>query len=401
MADHGFSERRACRLIGVNRSAWQYEPLRGKDDAVRVGMREIANERRRFGYRRLAIMLRREGKGMNLKKVYRLYREERLTVRKRGARKRALGTRAAMAIPQDANQRWSLDFVSDSLACGRRFRMLNVIDDYSRECVACIVDTSLSGRRVVRELDAIAERRGLPCMVVSDNGTELTSHAVLAWCQDTGVEWHYIAPGKPTQNGFVESFNGRLRNECLNEHLFVVKPDSSTALALRAPRIARYPGRRCRVMIHVSPRSHLGSMAARRWVWASISPGTTVSLDRSIIFASGGIARSRPMALILPASMRMIWSAATVPAAGSTTEPAIIAVTSARAAVDMKKQAAARSTRRAKPARIGAAQQVIASQRIMNPPIIFPLPVPRSPSATSQQYSERCTGLATIRLILR
>jgi len=109
MADHGFSERRACRLIGVNRSAWQYEPLCGKDDAVRARMREIANERRRFGYRRLAILLRREGKGMNLKKVYRLYREERLTVRKRGGRKRALGTRAPMAIPQETNQRWSLD----------------------------------------------------------------------------------------------------------------------------------------------------------------------------------------------------------------------------------------------------------------------------------------------------
>jgi putative transposase len=183
-------------------------------------MREIANERRRFGYRRLAILPRREGKCINLKKVYRLYREERLTVRKRGGRKRALGTRAPMAIPQEPNHRWSLDFVSDALACGRRFRMLNVIDDYSRECLACIVDTSLSGRRVVRELNAIAERRGLPCMVVSDNGTELTSHAVLAWCRDTGVEWHYIAPGKPQQNGFVESFNGRLRDECLNEHLF-------------------------------------------------------------------------------------------------------------------------------------------------------------------------------------
>lgn len=233
MADHGFSERRACRLIGVNRSAWQYEPLRGQDDAVRVRMREIANERRRFGYRRLAILLRREGKGMNLKKVYRLYREERLTVRRRGGRKRALGTRAPMATPQEPSQRWSLDFVSDALACGRRFRMLNVIDDYSRECPACIVDTSLSGRRVVRALSAIAERRGLPCMVVSDTdrrglirginpkgGTELTSHAVLAWCQDTGVEWQYIAPGKPQQNGFVESFDGRLRDECLNEHLF-------------------------------------------------------------------------------------------------------------------------------------------------------------------------------------
>jgi putative transposase len=171
MADHGFSERHACRLIGANRSAWQYKPLRGQDDAVRVRMREIANERRRFGYRRLAILLRREGKGMNLKKVYRLCREERLTVRKRGGRKRALGTRAPMAIAQELNQRWSLDFVSGSLACGRRFHMLNVIDDYSRECLACIVDTSLSGRRVVCGLSAIAERRARPCMIVSDNGT--------------------------------------------------------------------------------------------------------------------------------------------------------------------------------------------------------------------------------------
>ncbi len=151
-------------------------------------MREIANERRRFGYRRLAIMLKREGKGMNLKKVYRLYREERLTVRKCGSRKRALGTRAPMAIPQEPNQRWSLDFVSDSEACGRRFRMLNVIDDYNRECLGCIVDTSLSGRRVVRELSTITERRGLPCMVVSDNGTKLTSHAVLAWRRNPDSE---------------------------------------------------------------------------------------------------------------------------------------------------------------------------------------------------------------------
>ena len=220
MGDHGFSERRACRLIGANRSAWQYEPVRGDDGAARERLRAIANERRRFGYRRLAIMLRREGKTMNLKKIYRLYREERLTVRKRGGRRRALGTRAPMTLPQGTNQRWSLDFVSDALACGRRFRVLNVIDDWSRECLASVVGTSLSGKRVVRELAAIVERRGKPCTIVSDNGTELTSRAVLAWCEETGIEWHYIAPGKPTQNGFVESFNGRSRDECLNEHAF-------------------------------------------------------------------------------------------------------------------------------------------------------------------------------------
>ena len=126
------------------------------------------------------------------------------TVRKRGGRKRALGTRAPMTIPQDRSQRWSLDFVSDTLIDGRRFRILCVIDDFTRECLATVVDNSLCGERVARELDAIAERRGYPCMVVSDNGTELTSNAVLKWQQDRRVEWHYIAPGKPMQTDVVE-----------------------------------------------------------------------------------------------------------------------------------------------------------------------------------------------------
>lgn len=125
-----------------------------------------------------------------------------------------------MTVPQDTNQRWSLDFVSDTLVDGRRFRILCVIDDFSRECLALIVDNSISSQRVARELDAIAERRGYPLMVVSDNGTELTANAILKWQQAHDVEWHYIAPGKPMQNGFVESFNGHLRDECLNEHLF-------------------------------------------------------------------------------------------------------------------------------------------------------------------------------------
>jgi putative transposase len=131
-----------------------------------------------------------------------------------------MGTRAPMALPQGVNQRWSLDFVSDALACGRRFRILAVVDDFTRECLALVVDTSLSGARVARELDAIIAVRGKPLMIVSDNGTELTSMAILKWTQDSGIEWHYIAPGKPQQNGFVESFNGRLRDECLNETLF-------------------------------------------------------------------------------------------------------------------------------------------------------------------------------------
>jgi putative transposase len=156
---------------------------------------------------------------MNWKKLYRLYRQEKPTVRKRGGRKRALGTKAPMAIPQGANQRWSLDFVSDALSDYRKFRVLCVIDDFSRECLAMVFDSSLSGQRVARELDTIAMTTGYPCMIVSNNGMELTSNAILGWQQKRLVEWHYIAPGKPMQNGFIENFNGRLRDECLNEHL--------------------------------------------------------------------------------------------------------------------------------------------------------------------------------------
>ncbi len=216
----GYSQRRACSLAGIDPRVYRYRSRRPEDVAVRKRLLELASERRRFGYRRLHISLRREGFHINWKKVYRLYKEERLSVRKRGGRKRALGTRTPMAVPQRANQRWSFDFVSDALMDGRRFRILCIIDDFTRECLATAVDNSLSGIRVARELDRICEIRVRPCMVVSDNGTELTSNAILKWQEDTQVSWHYIAPGKPMQNGFVESFNGRLRDECLNEHLF-------------------------------------------------------------------------------------------------------------------------------------------------------------------------------------
>jgi putative transposase len=125
-----------------------------------------------------------------------------------------------MAMPQGSNQRWSLDFIADQFVDGRRFRVLVLVDDFTRECLALVVDTSLSGQRVARELDALIALRGRPLMVVSENGTELTSRAILQWQEDSQVEWHYIAPGKPMQNGFVESLNGRFRDECLNEHMF-------------------------------------------------------------------------------------------------------------------------------------------------------------------------------------
>ena len=165
-------------------------------------------------------MIRGDGVLINHKKLRRLYAEERLQVRRRGGRKRAVGTRAPLSLPQSPNQRWSLDFVSDTLIDSRRFRILAVVDDFTRECIALVADTSLSGARVGRELDAVIARRGRPMMIVSDNGTELTSMAILRWSQLTRIEWHYIAPGKPQQNAFVESFNGRLRDELLNETLF-------------------------------------------------------------------------------------------------------------------------------------------------------------------------------------
>ena len=217
---HGLSQRHACRLVGLDRSTLRYQRKRPDDAGVRQRLRDLAAERRCFGYRRLGWMLAREGHVMNHKKLYRLYREERLMVRRRRGRKRALGTRAPMTLPDAINQRWSLDFVADALSDGRRFRILCVVDDFSRECLATVVDTSLGGVRVVRELERLTTERSLPRVVVSDNGTELTSCAVLRWA--TGrLEWHYIEPGKPVQNAFVESFNSKLRDECLNEHVFL------------------------------------------------------------------------------------------------------------------------------------------------------------------------------------
>jgi hypothetical protein len=162
-----YSQARACTLIGLAPKTYRYRSKRDGDEPVRKRLRELAQERRRFGYRRLHLLLCREGMTLNLEKLYRLYREERLTVRKRGGRKRALGTRAPMTIPQGVNQRWSLDFVSDALSEGRRFRVLRVIDDFSRECLALVADNSLSGIRVSRELNRIAELRGYPCLIAA------------------------------------------------------------------------------------------------------------------------------------------------------------------------------------------------------------------------------------------
>lgn len=174
---------------------FRYASRRPDDTEVRQRLRVLAAERRRFGYRRLHILLGREGIRLNHKRLFRLYRQEKLGVRKRGGRKRALGTRSPIVLPKAPNQRWSLDFVSDALNSGRRFRVLAVVDDFTRECLALVVDTSLSGLRVGRELDRITELRGHPAVIVSDNGTELTSHAILRWQEEHSVLWLMISAG--------------------------------------------------------------------------------------------------------------------------------------------------------------------------------------------------------------
>jgi putative transposase len=214
------SERRACRMLGVQRGLVRYCFRRPPDTALRERMRALAAERRRYGYRRLAIFLWREGFTCNIKKIRRIYREEKLMVKRRKGRKKATGTRQPLPKPDSINQVWSLDFMSDAFTDGRRFRVLGVLDQCSRECLVIAADTSMPGLRVVRELDLLVQERGKPKVIVSDNGPELTSVAVLIWASEQGIDWHYITPGKPQQNGYTESLNDKIRDECLNEHWF-------------------------------------------------------------------------------------------------------------------------------------------------------------------------------------
>ena len=220
-----YSERRACGVVGMSRTTARYMTLRSGDQELREKLREKAGERRRFGYRRLHVMLRREGFAVNHKRVYRLYREEGLSVCKRKRKRVSRSERQPLAAPSGPNQLWSLDFVQDTLSWGRKFRMLTIVDAYTRESLAIEVDTSLSGVRVARVLNRVAEeRRAAPDAIVLDNGPELTSRALDQWAYERRIRLQFIDPGKPQQNGFIESFNGRLRDECLNEHWFLSLP---------------------------------------------------------------------------------------------------------------------------------------------------------------------------------
>jgi putative transposase len=213
------SERRACRVVSQHRSVERYRSRRPEPEGLRERLRTLAEQRPRFGYRRLHVLLRREGFAVNRKRVHRIYRAEGLAVRRR-RRKRVAVPRQPIAAPVRVNERWSMDYVHDALSDGRTFRCLTLGDDHPRESLVIEVDTSLPGQRVVRVLEQLAELRGLPRGIVVDNGPEFAGQALDVWAHERGVALDFITPGRPVENAYIESFNGRFRDECLNEHWF-------------------------------------------------------------------------------------------------------------------------------------------------------------------------------------
>lgn len=223
--------RRACRVVGLAPATYYYRSRRPEPVELREKLRLLAAQRPRWGYRRLHVLLRRDGHQVNHKLVLRLYRAEGLAVRRKKRKRIASALRVVLPPPARPGQRWSMDFVEDSLANGRRFRTLNVVDDCSRECLAIEVDFSLPGARVVRVLERLVELYGAPEVIVVDNGSEFTGRAVDAWAYQHGIKLHFIRPGHPVENAYIESFNGKFRDECLNENWFIGIGDAREKIA--------------------------------------------------------------------------------------------------------------------------------------------------------------------------
>jgi len=221
MTERDFGVTRACGLISVSRSLYRYRSRRPDRGRLRARIDEIAASKRRYGYRRVHVVLRREGWQVNRKLTYRLYREAGLAVRRRKRKRIGPYERRPLPKPSMANLSWSMDFVSDGLADGRRLRCLTVVDDCTRECVAIEVDTSITGARVRAVLQRLAETRGLPASITVDHGPEFEGQVLDAWAYSSNVHLAFIRPGKPNENAYIESFNGKFRDECLNEHWFV------------------------------------------------------------------------------------------------------------------------------------------------------------------------------------
>jgi putative transposase len=221
MTERDYGVTRACGLVQISRSLYRYRSRRPACAELCERITEIAQAKRRYGYRRIYVRLRREGWAVNRKRVYRLYREAGLLVRRRKRKRIGLVERKPLPKPSSANISWSMDFVSDGLADGRRLRCLNIVDDCTRECVAIEVDTSITGTRVKAVLDRLAETRGLPKSITVDHGPEFEGQVLDAWAYEHAVHLSFIRPGKPNENAYIESFNGKFRDECLNEHWFV------------------------------------------------------------------------------------------------------------------------------------------------------------------------------------
>jgi putative transposase len=220
MTERDYGVTRACGLVQISRSLYGYRSRRPACAELCERITEIAQAKRRYGYRRIYVRLRREGWAVNRKRVYRLYREAGLLVRRRKRKRIGLVERKPLPKPSAANISWSMDFVSDGLADGRRLRCLNIVDDCTRECVAIEVDTSLTGTRVKAVLERLAETRGLPKSITVDHGPEFEGQVLDAWAYEHAVHLSFIRPGKPNENAYIESFNGKFRDECLNEHWF-------------------------------------------------------------------------------------------------------------------------------------------------------------------------------------
>ena len=225
MAEHGLSERQACKLLELDRTTYRYEPRQDRNAGLRVAIIELAKQKPRYGYRRLGALLARRGWPANPKRVYRLYRQEHLAVR-RLKRKRLQRIAPPAETLTAANQEWAIDFVMDSLATGRSFRALTILDSFTRECPAIEADSCLCSQRVTRVLDRVIAERGKPLAIRCDNGPEFTSRHFLSWCENRQIRLVFIEPGRPMQNGHVESFNGRFRDECLNANWFLTLADA-------------------------------------------------------------------------------------------------------------------------------------------------------------------------------
>lgn len=269
MAERQIGITRACGLVGISRSLFGYRSRLEAPAGLEDRIKEIAAEKRRYGYRRIHVLLLREGWKINHKRTHRLYCKAGLQVRRRRRKRIVMGERMPIERSRGPNESWSMDFVSDSLADGRRMRCLAVVDDFTRECVATVVDTSITGARVARELDEVIASRGAPGSITVDNGPEFAGRALDEWAYRRQIRLRFIRPGKPIENAYAESFNGRLRDECLNEHWFT---SLSHARALISQWRDEYN--------HERPHSSIGNLAPAVFAsnWLAQAPQITSNL---------------------------------------------------------------------------------------------------------------------------